>query len=1119
MTCFLFPAAKRNELNTLPDNGRKKQQINVKDNFWPVTGRSKGVLDMWFRDLAGNKPLVNLAKKAPSFNKKEEIFTYLCDHQVSMRKAVWFIKLSAAYTTAVTEQKIKKRQVPDPSIEWTATVVRVMRDLAEKLNEHYILLKKPREQKKPAITCTAHKCIMGKCIPGRCSLGRCIPGKCYPHKCIPGKCVPGKCLPVKCIPILCSPGKGLHLKCTKEKCIFKDRKVIERIVREKSLREKVLKQSLLKDARLKDSKSGDPKSGETVRRKRPFPVTSTLCSTHSQYELKSLKTQRARRRGHQSALRIFRLLGDRLESKTKECAEQEKEAPQNAGEPSTSQLAGDKQKEEPPDAPKSESKASKEPNEVKKRGYSKISEIIAEMAKGAARRRKRTAARRKRALTRRSSARNDEEPKSNQSESSSAAATPPTQPPSVSPNNGTSTPSQSMDTSSLASPGAQALNSSQTSPSQCGQSHQALQQSHNSSSSMHSGYSPSSRDSPGSSSSSGHTFLAPAPPPPAQVVEDFNTLFRQWQYCTKLCHAMCEDNLLDRYEFLQWALELLDRMRCKSTDDGFLKIFLPFAFQYMPFIIESERLSRRLAYLVCKKIGYMLHYVTEDDMINAPSKKPPPAVACPETSITNRIETGLKVKPEPEIRQPLATRSSSNRFKKVKIDSTSASPPSSQSVTPTKPLLPAPRPVTPPSSLTPKSSVVSGMVSVASVSKPLPRTRPPSKYMDALLKDFMLCPHHRPLALQLSAVLQIITLQCPGALVWCGLIGQDRDSITPLAGGPLEYLPVLPSQLPMPSNNHHRNEVHRRRLRAAEKLIIERSKHSEKRWICDKWQRKTLDSTINDVILNTLAILDSHCFDRLDANNNNMNTLYAKIFQPVAKVIKQEVYDNGNVKETRITYNARIDEPIVKVLCEWAVSHQRFGEHRAMAVAWLLEKRQSDITTTDSSGPGNDHDSNDSVGFYNGLPIFQRNLMAFLDHDAPVIEDQCNEQNRIKFTNLVHLFCELIRHDVFSHDAYMCTLISRGEVLSMPTKPHAISPSATVPSIPQPSTSLPTTAPAPAIQRDIDMLHSLEFKPKMEEDDNVDDDLDKILQNIKEDQQNLMDAPDSPKIVPSGKQE
>lgn len=91
---------------------------------------------------------------------------------------------------------------------------------------------------------------------------------------------------------------------------------------------------------------------------------------------------------------------------------------------------------------------------------------------------------------------------------------------------------------------------------------------------------------------------------------------------------------------------------------------------------------------------------------------------------------------------------------------------------------------------------------------------------------------------------------------------------------------------------------------------------------------------------------------------------------------------------------ARIDEPIIKVLCEWAVSHQRFGEHRAMTVAWLLEKRQSDIIAIDSMNPSDDIDSNDSDAYCSGLPVFQRNLMSFLDYDAPVLEDNCTEQTR-----------------------------------------------------------------------------------------------------------------------------
>lgn len=41
----------------------------------------------------------------------------------------------------------------------------------------------------------------------------------------------------------------------------------------------------------------------------------------------------------------------------------------------------------------------------------------------------------------------------------------------------------------------------------------------------------------------------------------------------------------------------------------------------------------------------------------------------------------------------------------------------------------------------------------------------------------------------------------------------------------------------------------------------------------------------------------------------------------------------------------------------------------------------------------------------------------------------CLFQKKTAFSNLVHLFAELIRRDVFSHDAYMCTLISRGDLL------------------------------------------------------------------------------------------
>lgn len=195
-------------------------------------------------------------------------------------------------------------------------------------------------------------------------------------------------------------------------------------------------------------------------------------------------------------------------------------------------------------------------------------------------------------------------------------------------------------------------------------------------------------------------------------------------------------------------------------------------------------------------------------------------------------------------------------------------------------------------------------------------------------------------------------------------------------------------------------------------------------------------------VLSALDALDRHNFNCVTAINS-LDTLYAKIFtapnkdanlsisssssssslSPTSKTNANE-QDGSNSKNE---YNPQQDSPIVQILCEWAVSAERWGEHRAMAVAKLLEKRQSEV-----SGESNDNDDKDSV-YSNGngtpsLPIFQPLLMKFLDVDAPVLDNN-SPQNKVQFTNLVHLFSELIRHDVFSHDAYMCTLISRGDLI------------------------------------------------------------------------------------------
>ena len=129
------------------------------------------------------------------------------------------------------------------------------------------------------------------------------------------------------------------------------------------------------------------------------------------------------------------------------------------------------------------------------------------------------------------------------------------------------------------------------------------------------------------------------------------------------------------------------------------------------------------------------------------------------------------------------------------------------------------------------------------------------------------------------------------------------------------------------------------------------------------------------------------------------------------------------------------DDVVVHTLCEWAVTSMRSGEHRCFVAAKLLERRQSELTfNSNQNQPDNEAenpenaDKNSESDMYMsnmmmGPPVFQTRLFHYLDTSAPKLE------NLTEFSNLVLLFYELINHEVFSHDAYLCTLISRGDVM------------------------------------------------------------------------------------------
>ncbi|CAG0888090.1 unnamed protein product [Cyprideis torosa] len=338
-----------------------------------------------------------------------------------------------------------------------------------------------------------------------------------------------------------------------------------------------------------------------------------------------------------------------------------------------------------------------------------------------------------------------------------------------------------------------------------------------------------------------------------------------------------------------------------------------------------------------------------------------------------------------------------------------------------------------------------------------PPSHPP---LHKVFLELMMCTFTRPLLLGLSAILQLITLECTTAMVWCNL-GEGRTQ-SPLHGSPLDIAPTAPSLLPLPPRRD--NQTIRQQLRFFEDVIRSRSLASEVRWSAER--SNSPGTTINRVLA-VLDILDSYFFDRVDTlSGNSLDGLYAKIFSsglPVGKEGEQH------------------EEATLNALCEWAVSSRRFGEHRALVVSKLLEKRQVELQQSEGgeNGGGEDNGSTCSANTPQGLPAFQSLLMKFLDNKAPIQRESPPNE----FASLVLLFSELIRLEVFSHDAYMATLISRGDLSTTPL----IGPQ-------PPSSEARSSTGSTAGPQD--------------DDSRIDADLDRILQRIS--QQNEIEAPESP---------
>lgn len=554
-----------------------------------------------------------------------------------------------------------------------------------------------------------------------------------------------------------------------------------------------------------------------------------------------------------------------------------------------------------------------------------------------------------------------------------------------------------------------------------------------------------------------------------------------------------EEGLLDKHDFLIWLLDLFEKI--KSPDDSVMKIIIPLLLQYVDDFTESEILSRKLAFQCTKKLNLLINDFT--NFQNNSNENKTSATSVPSITSVSSVPS------VPSVSSVSSPEDNENaKFNNMNNENCSASDP-----------------------------------------------------MISCFSQLLNCTLHRSVVFGLSSIIQIITLNCPTALVWHSI--NEGKTVSSLHGSPLDNLPCSPSCLPMPQKDQV--QFLRNELRQAEEQIRQRSKLSEIYWSCDRWQ-KSSGNTVTK-LLDVLDYLDKHCFDKIDSNNF-LDALYGKIFSTFnGNTVLSNNNSGSNCNHSGSNSNndslcknmneiVAQDEPIVKLLCEWAVTTKRTGEHRALVVAKLLEKRQNELTAEKEMEIPEQLDNESTTNNVNGnkssdvfVPIYQNLLLSFLDNQAPVYQDKkgnSNPEAKQAFLNLILLFGELIRCDVFSHDLYMCALIQRGQFSNSPHNSLLSNVNSTsktnssdeslpgfVSNLPPPnellsnnlggidsnsvqrstsSSSLPMFDPVSNHQAGNHQDQLRWDVPSMDIDEaNLDEDLDKLLQHIKAGQQNMND--------------
>ncbi|XP_055337250.1 mediator of RNA polymerase II transcription subunit 12-like protein [Paramacrobiotus metropolitanus] len=297
---------------------------------------------------------------------------------------------------------------------------------------------------------------------------------------------------------------------------------------------------------------------------------------------------------------------------------------------------------------------------------------------------------------------------------------------------------------------------------------------------------------------------------------------------------------------------------------------------------------------------------------------------------------------------------------------------------------------------------------LASIAVPV-RVTYPQKTPLQLLDDALECGHHLVPVRATISIIQMVVMKCPNACIW-NFLGEEPTAHV-LDGSPLDLLPVFPSELPIGQCLEHLVPNMRETLRLYEDEIRTRSTLIDTRWANSKVSTDSNMAHISSTLA-ALEALDRYPFHKSDGKDN-MDALYNNVFGSILQSVS--VTAGGQWKSEV--------EPLIFLLCRWSVGTQRSGIHRGLVVAFLLEKFQAHLIEQLQR-----NDDKQDVAVTAAVPafLFQNCLMRFLDEEGPKFDNVGQPVDSVAFDSLVLLFAELIARGVFSHDTYVCALISTG---------------------------------------------------------------------------------------------